>query len=81
MQIMGNTALIPDGQNVAKTQEAIANLLENSKNNWISQVLTSCGVPKGQSVNINSATGEIVDTYQVQAEPAPNQTIKVARKK
>lgn len=62
MQISGNTALVPNGQEVAKTQEAIANLLDNTKNNWLSQVLTECGVPKGQAVNINSVTGEIQDT-------------------
>ncbi len=60
-QIKANTALIPNGQEVAKTEEAIARLLENSKNNWLSYVLIQCGIPSGQSVNINSKTGEIVD--------------------
>ena len=59
VQFASNTALIPDGQKVAATQEAIANLLENSRNNWISHVLKGCGVPSGQSVNVHSETGKI----------------------
>lgn len=62
MQIKSNTALIHNGIEVAHTEEDITKLLENAKNNWLSQVLTACGVPTGQSVNINSETGEVVDT-------------------
>ena len=57
--IANNTALIPNGIEVSKIETAIAVLLENSKNNWLSRVLANCGVPLGQSVNINSTTGKI----------------------
>lgn len=59
MQIANNTALIPRGKEIAKEEEAISNLLENAKNNWIAQVLKGCGVLPGQAVNINSHTGVI----------------------
>lgn len=57
--ITGNTALINNGQETAKTEADIAKLLENSKNNWLSRVLVSCGISIGQAVEINSETGEI----------------------
>ena len=63
-QIAGNTALIHNGIEVRKTEESIAKLLENSKNNWLSRVLVNCGVGLGQSVNINSKTGEIKEAEE-----------------
>ncbi len=63
-QINSNTALIPNGQDVGKTEEAIAKLLENSKNNWLSHILSDCGIPVGQSVNINTETGEIKEVVK-----------------
>ena len=59
MLITGNTALIPDGLNMAKYESAVTNLLDNSRNNWISQLLVKCGVPSGQSIKIDSETGVI----------------------
>ena len=68
----GNTAIIHNGKEVAKQQESIARLLENSKNNWLSRVLAVCGIPLGQAVNINSETGEIKEV----TEPQPIKTTK-----
>lgn len=59
MQIKSNTALVPNGIEIAAQEEAIHRLLDNAKNQWISQVLIRCGVPAGVSVNINSITGKI----------------------
>lgn len=57
--IAGNTALINNGLEVTKTENDIAKLLENSKQNWLSRVLVSCGWSIGIAVEINSKTGEI----------------------
>ena len=65
-QIRSNTALVHNGKEVLQTEESISELLEANKNNWLSQVLITCGVPIGQAVNINSETGEIVDAAQVE---------------
>lgn len=59
MQISHNTALIFEGQKVAKLEESITNLLDNARNNWIAQVLQDCGVPPGQAVSIDNETGVI----------------------
>ena len=61
MLVAGNTALIPDGKALAEQMEALSKVLLNAKNNWMSQTLRLCGVPTGQSVNVNSETGEVVD--------------------
>lgn len=58
-QVAGNTALVPRGQDVAKELEALARLLENAKNIWVSQTLVACGYPQGVKCNINLATGAI----------------------
>ena len=59
IQYANNTALLPNGKELAKQQEAIANLLHNSIENWISHTLQECGVQPGQAVNINSTTGVV----------------------
>ena len=59
MLMKGNTALIPDGQKVAATEEAIARLLENAKNQYVSLKLSECGYENGSKVSINLHTGEI----------------------
>lgn len=58
--IKGNTALIPDGQALAIQAEAVANLLENVKNQWVAAKLVECGYPSGSKCAINLTTGEIV---------------------
>ena len=57
IQYTNNTALLPNGKELAKQQEAIANLLQNSMENWIGHTLQECGVPPRQAVNINSTNG------------------------
>jgi hypothetical protein len=58
-QIKGNTALIPEGQKVAEQYEAIARLMENSKNQWMGQKLASMGYPNTVKVSIDIKTGNI----------------------
>jgi hypothetical protein len=58
-QIKGNTALIPDGQKVSTQFEAIARLMDNTKNQWVGQKLADMGYPKGAKVTVNAQTGEI----------------------
>jgi hypothetical protein len=59
-QIKANTALVPNGQMVADQTEAIARLLENVKNQYVSSKLQECGYPQGTRCDINMTTGEIV---------------------
>jgi hypothetical protein len=59
-QIAANTALVPDGQKVAEQTTAIAALLNNAKNLWISQKLVECGFPQDTKCSINLSTGEVV---------------------
>ena len=58
-QVKGNTALIPDGQKYASQLEAVARLMENSKNSWISSKLQECGYEVGTATSINLADGKI----------------------
>ena len=61
-QIKNNTALVPDGQKVAEQIEAIARLLDNVRNQYVSQKLVECGYGAGQKCNINLGSGEIILT-------------------
>lgn len=81
--VAGNTALIYNGQETAKTEADIAKLLENSKNNWLSNVLAGCGIPLGQAVEVNMKTGEIREVSQKEEEPVeiPKEIIKKVEKK
>ena len=58
-QIKDNTALIPDGQKVMEQYEAIARLIENSKNQWIGSKLIEMGYPQGTNVSVDPKTGAI----------------------
>lgn len=78
MLVAGNTALVPNGQDLAKQMEAVAKLALNAKNQWESQTLRACGVPVGQAVKINSETGEIVNAT---ADEIREQDKKVVVKK
>jgi len=60
-QIAGNTAMIHNGQEVAKSESDIAKVLENAKTNWVTHKMIECGVTPGQAVNINMETGAIID--------------------
>ncbi len=64
-QILGNTALVPDGQKVGEIQQAIANLMENTRINETARILIDCGVEKNKSVKINNETGKITVLEQV----------------
>ena len=57
-QIAGNTALIPNGQEVAKQFEAIARLMQNTKDQILRQKVANMGFPSGK-VTVNIKTGEI----------------------
>lgn len=61
-QIKGNTALIPDGQKVAEQSDAIAGLLDNAKNLWVSRKLVACGYPEDTKCQINLTDGSITVT-------------------
>ena len=65
-QVKGNTSLVPRGKEIADEYEAIARLLENSKNLWVSQKLLDCGYAANTLCNINLSDGSIhlVDNFQ-----------------
>lgn len=67
VQIKANTALIPDGQKVAETQEAIARLMENTKQGWVGSKLTEMGFESGVQVSINPDTGAVAVVPTVNA--------------
>ncbi len=58
--IKGNTALVPDGQKLAEQAEAIANLLEQSCQEFIANTLVKCGIAPGTKCSLNLTTGEII---------------------
>lgn len=59
-QIKGNTALVPRGKEICDEIEAIARLLENTKNYWVSQKLLECGYEANTKCSVNLSTGEII---------------------
>ena len=59
-QVRGNTALVPRGLEVAGEVEAMARLLENAKNLFVSQLLKQCGYEDGVRCSLNLSTGEVV---------------------
>lgn len=61
-QVKGNTALVPRGQEIAAELDALARLLENAKNLWVSQKLLSCGYAQNSLCTINLTTGEILES-------------------
>ena len=70
IQIKNNTALIPRGQEVAEETEAVARLLENVKDQWVSMKLTECGFKQNEKVGINLQTGEITPVEESKKEEA-----------
>lgn len=58
--IKGNTALVQNGQQIAEQYAAIAALLDNTKNQWVSQKLSECGYSPNDKCNINLTTGEVL---------------------
>ncbi|WP_429038063.1 hypothetical protein [Bradyrhizobium elkanii] len=54
-----NTAVIPNGQEAAKQQRAIATLLVNARTEWISFKITELGYPVGTNCSVDIQTGEI----------------------
>lgn len=59
IQIKANTALIPRGQEVAEELDAIARLLENTKDRWFSSKLIECGYAPGAQIALDLSTGEL----------------------
>lgn len=72
VNIKGNTALVPRGQEIAAELEAIANLLENAKNHYISQKLLECGYKPETRCSLNLTTGEVM--------PEENRSMRRAKK-
>jgi len=58
-QVETNTALVPRGQELVKEYEAIATVMENTKNLYVSNKLIECGYESGTKCDINLSTGEI----------------------
>lgn len=65
IQIKGNTTMIPDGQKMAEQQEAVARLMENIKDNWLSSKLRELGCKEGKPVSIDLNTGEIMENKEI----------------
>lgn len=63
-QIKANTALVPEGQQVAQQYEAISRLMQNSKNQWMGQKLAALGYPKDVTVTIDVKTGIITPVHE-----------------
>ena len=61
-QIKGNTALIPRGQEIFMEVDAIARLLDNARNGWVSAKLQECGYEENEMCTINLSTGEVLPT-------------------
>lgn len=58
-EIKGNTALVPNGQELVKQLEAVCNLLETSCLSITQTLLFKCGYPAGTKCDLNLSTGEI----------------------
>lgn len=58
-QIKGNTALVRNGQGLAKEYQSIASLLDKVKSNMVSQALTKAGYPQGVNFSVNLRTGKV----------------------
>jgi hypothetical protein len=54
-----NSALVPQGQEIAKQFECIGLLVTNNKNQYVADLLTAMGYAKDSKVNINTQTGVI----------------------
>lgn len=59
-QVLGNTALIPNGKEYGKQLEAMGTLIENVKNNWVSGKLSEMGFKQNELVSLNLATGKVI---------------------
>ncbi len=59
MHIKGNTALLPNGQELSRQAEALTMLLENEKNLFVSEKLASLGYDAGTPVSLDLKTGDI----------------------
>ena len=74
-QIRGNTALLNTtadpqrGVHLAEETEAIARILENAKNMYVSHVLQACGYEDGTKCSINLNTGAVVANESVDNLP------------
>lgn len=59
IQIKNNTAFIPDGKNLAKQTEALANLYEKIKNEMVARKLLELGYPQNTKTTIDLHSGKI----------------------
>ena len=58
-QVAGNTAVIPRGKELAAECEAVAQIFENFKQQWISDKLREMGFKPEDKVSIDLVTGRI----------------------
>lgn len=58
-QVKANTALVPNGKEVAEQLEAVSRLVENFKDQWLGAKLQELGYPQGSQVGVDSRTGLI----------------------
>jgi len=58
-KINENSALVEDGQKLARQFEGVARMLENERNHWIGVKLAEMGYPKEFEVEIDFRTGLI----------------------
>ena len=69
-QLKANTALVPNGQKLAKQYGDIATFLEGVKDNMVAQKLTQLGYPGGVNFTVNLKTGKItMPKYAPQPQP------------
>ena len=68
IQIIGNTALIPNGTQMARQQEAITSLLENQKAQWTGTILAGMGYAPNEKVSIDLITGKIKNVESTNSE-------------
>lgn len=58
-QVESNTALVPRAQEIVKEYEAMATVMENTKNLYVASKLVECGYESGTKCDINLSSGEI----------------------
>lgn len=54
-----NTALVPGGKALLKELNAVIQLMENAKTDWVSSKLAECGVKDREVVSLDAETGKI----------------------
>jgi hypothetical protein len=71
-QVHANTALVPHGKQVAEQLAAIAQLLRNAQQAYLSSKLLECGYSMQEKVSINLTTG-VIFPYEPGTDPKPEE--------